>query len=118
MERNDNGFIELKQVGITGQMLEALGLDTKLATTKWTPTEQDPFVKDVDEEGPEGSFSYSSVVEMLLYLSGYSQTDIAYAVNCCVRYMINPGLSHKKALKRICQVSQGNQRHGFDHETL
>ncbi|KAL7475309.1 hypothetical protein ACHAW6_001231, partial [Cyclotella cf. meneghiniana] len=38
---------------------------------------------------------------MLLYLSGHSRPDIAYAVNCCVHYMFNTCLSHEKALKQI-----------------
>ncbi|KAL7479496.1 hypothetical protein ACHAW6_005221, partial [Cyclotella cf. meneghiniana] len=38
---------------------------------------------------------------MLLSLSGHSQPDIAYAVNCCARYMFNTWLLHEKALKRI-----------------
>ena len=72
MERNEDGFIKLKQVDLIGQLLEALGLDTKLATDNWTPAERDLLVKDEDGEGPQGSFSYSSVVGLLLYLSGHS----------------------------------------------
>ena len=113
MDRNEDGFIELKQVGLIDRILEALGLDTKLATNKWTPAEHDPLVKDADGEGPQGSFSYSSVVGMLLYLSGHSRPDIAYAVNCCARYMFNPRLSHEKALKRIGRYLKATRDKGL-----
>ena len=37
MCRNDDGSLELKQAGLIDRILEALGLDTKHATKKWTP---------------------------------------------------------------------------------
>jgi hypothetical protein len=60
-----------------------------------------PLVKDADGEAAHGRFSYSSVVGMLLYLSGHTRPNIAYAVNCCARYMFCPKHSHELALKRI-----------------
>ena len=57
-------------------------------------------MKDVDGKEASGNFSYSSVVGMLLYLSGHLQPDIAYAVNCCAQYMFCPKRSDKMALKR------------------
>ena len=59
------------------------------------------LTRDEDGKLPQGSFSYSSVVGMLLYLSGHTRPDIAYAVNCCACYMFNPCLSHEKGLKQI-----------------
>jgi hypothetical protein len=58
-------------------------------------------MKDADGEAAHGRFSYSSVIGMLLYLSGHTRPDIAYAVNCCARYMFCPKHSHELALKRI-----------------
>jgi len=101
MTKTSDGKIELTQTGLTDRIIEALDLDSKLSTSKWTPAEHAPLTKDVEREPPQGSFSYSSVVGMLLYLSGHTRPDIVYAVNCCARYMFNPKLSHKKALKRI-----------------
>ena len=37
MERNEGGSIELKQTGLIDRILEVLGLDSKLATGKYTP---------------------------------------------------------------------------------
>ena len=79
MHKNQDGSMELKQTGLIDRILEALGLDSKLSINKWTPAETAPLVKDEDGEPPQGSFSYSSVVGMLLYLSGHS--CLAYAGN-------------------------------------
>ena len=48
-----------------------------------------------------GAFSYSSVVGMLLNLSGHTRPDITFAVNCCAHFMFCPKHSHALALKRI-----------------
>ena len=113
MHKNQDGSMELKQTGLIDRILEALGLDSKLSTNKWTPAETTPLVKDEDGEPPQGSFSYSSVVGMLLYLSGHSRPDIAYAVNCCARYMFNPRFSHEKALKRIGRYLKATRDRGL-----
>jgi hypothetical protein len=59
------------------------------------------LIKDLDGELVSGAFSYSSVVGMLLYLSGHTRPDIAFAVNCCARYMFSPRHLHELALKRL-----------------
>ena len=46
-------------------------------------------------------FSYSSVVGMLLYLSGHTGTDIDLAFNFCARYIFIPKRSHELALKML-----------------
>ena len=60
-----------------------------------------------------GNFSYSSVVGMLLYLSGHSRPDIAFAVNCCARYMFCPKKSHELALKRIGRYLKATRDKGL-----
>ena len=113
MTRDDSGAMELKQTGLIDRILEALGLDTKHATGKYTPAETSPLTKDEDGPGPEGSFSYASVVGMMLYLSGHSRPDIAYAVNLCARYMFSAKLSHEKALKRIGRYLKATRDQGL-----
>ena len=44
MCRNQDGTLELKQTGLIDRVLEALGLDTKMATGKWTPAEATPLL--------------------------------------------------------------------------
>jgi hypothetical protein len=95
------GLLEMKQTGLIKQVIEALGLDEGYAKGKHTPSETKPLVKNADGEEAHGGFSYCSVVEMLLYLSGHTCPNIAYAVNCCARYMFYPKDSHELALKCI-----------------
>ena len=71
------------------------------------------MVRDTDGAAAEGAFSYSSVVGMLLYLSGHSRPDIAYAVNCCARYMFSPRKSHEEALIRIGLYLKGTRDKGL-----
>jgi hypothetical protein len=96
-----SSLLEMKQTGLIKRVIEALGLDDGYAKGKHTQAESKPLVKDADGEGIRGGFSYSSIIGMLLYLSGHTQPNIAYAVNCCARYMFCPKHSHESALKRI-----------------
>jgi len=93
-------LLEMKQTGLIKRNIEALGLDDG-ATEKFTPSESKPLVKDVNGNLACGAFSYSSVVGMLLYLSGHTRPDITFAVNCCAHYMFCPKHSHEIALKQI-----------------
>ncbi len=70
-------------------------------------------MKDADDEPVLGDFSYSSVVGMLLFLAGHTRFDIAYAVNCCARYMFCPKQSHELALKRIGQYLKATRDCGL-----
>ena len=65
------------------------------------PAEAKPLTHDKDGKPCQGSFSYVSVMGMMLYLAGHTRPDIAYAVNCCAWYMFAPKLVHEVALKRI-----------------
>jgi hypothetical protein len=102
LERDpETSLLEMKQTGLIKRIIEALGLDDG-AKGKFTPSESKPLVKDINGELASGAFSsYSSVVGMLLYLSGHTRPDISFAVNCCARYMFCPKHSHELALKCI-----------------
>ena len=69
--------LEIKQV------IKPFGLDNGLVKGKYTPSESKPLVKNINGEAASGAFSYSSVVGMLLYLSGHTRPDITFVVNCC-----------------------------------
>ncbi len=68
------GSTELRwnATAILGCFVEALGLDDGYARGKHTPAEIKPVVKDEDGVAAAEGFSYSSVVGMLLYLSGHT----------------------------------------------
>ena len=98
MERDPKtGLIEMKQEGPIHRVLEALGLEIGTVNEKATPSEGRPLVKDLNGEPSVGTFSYISVVGMLLYLAGHTRPDIAYTA----RYMFCPNKYHEEALKRI-----------------
>ncbi len=83
MERDpDTGLLEMKQEGLTLCIIGAMGLGVGTVTSKWTPAEAAPLVKDAEGAPATGAFSYGSVVGTLLYHSGCTCPDIAYAVNC------------------------------------
>ena len=113
LTKTDDGRIEMKQTGLIDRIIETLGLDSKMSTSKWTPAEGTPLVRDEEGEPFRGDFSYSSAIGMLLYLSGHTRPDIAYAVNCCARYMFNPRHSHEIALKRIGRYLKATRNKGL-----
>ncbi len=86
---SETGLLEMKQTGLIKRIIKALRLEDG-AKGKFTPSESKPLVKDVNGDLASGAFSYSSVVGMLLYLSGHTRPDITFAVNCCARDMYCP----------------------------
>ena len=50
---------------------------------------------------------------MLLYLSGHSRPDIAFAVHQCARYTFAPTKKHETALIRIGRYLNGTQDKGL-----
>ena len=80
-QESKTGLIETKQTGFIQRVIEAVVLYDGMVKGKFTSSELSPLVKDADGEPTSGMFSYSSVVGMLLYLSGHTRPDIAFAVN-------------------------------------
>ena len=108
-----NGLLEMKKVGLVDCVTKTLGLGDGMTKRKFTPYESKLLVRDADGSAPYGTFSYSSVVGMLLYLSGHTRPDIAYAVNCCARYMFCPKHSYETALKCIGRYLKATQDLGL-----
>lgn len=96
-----DGRISMTQCGLIERIITVLGMDEPGVKMKATLAERKPLVKDSDGAASEASFNYASVVGMLLYLTGHSRPDIAYAVNCAARYTFCPWKLHETALKRI-----------------
>ena len=81
------GLLKVKQEGLIDYVIESLGVDVGTMLGKATPADAKPLVKDTEIEVAHGDFRYSSVVGMMLYISGHSRPDIAHAVNfaaCCM----------------------------------
>jgi hypothetical protein len=57
--------------------------------------------------------NYAAVVGMLLYLSGHSRPDIAFAVHQVARYTFKPTRRHEQALIRIGRYLKGTRDKGL-----
>ena len=100
IKRTKSG-VSLTQTGLIKRIISALGMDSVYTTKKDTPAEVAPLPKDVDGIPADSTIHYASVIGMLLYLSGHSRPDIAYAVHQCARYTFKPTTKHVAALKRL-----------------
>ncbi len=60
----ETGLLKMKQTGLIKWVIKALGLDNGLVKGKYTPSESQPLVKNINGEAASGAFSYSSVVGM------------------------------------------------------
>jgi len=72
-----------------------------------SPTEASPLPKDDNGQPASGSFNYAAVVGILLYLSGHSRPDIAFAVHQCARYTFHPTRRHELSLIRFGRYLKG-----------
>ena len=91
--------IELKQTGLINKIIDATGMQG--GNGKSTPADPKTLGKDPHGKPFAESWSYPSVIGMLLYLSGNSRPDIAFAVNQAARFTHDPKDSHATAVKRI-----------------
>ncbi|KAL3782482.1 hypothetical protein ACHAWO_005229 [Cyclotella atomus] len=110
----NNGVTQIKltQAGLAKRIVETLGLCSQYSTAISTPAEASPLPKDADGAPAAENFNYAAVVGMLLYLSGHSRPDIAFAVHQCARYTFNPTRKHEVALIRIGRYLKGTMDKG------
>jgi len=113
LERLSDGRIHMTQKGLIARIVSAVGLNMSETKTKSTPAERKPITKDEEGEPSQESFSYASVVGMLLYLSGHTRPDLAYSVSQVARFMFAPKRSHELALKRIARYLVGTADKGL-----
>jgi hypothetical protein len=103
---SSNPQITLLQVGLTKCSINAVGLCSSLSTSIGTPAETSPLPKDADGPPALGAFNYAAAVGMLLYLSGHSCPDIAFAVHQCAQYTFHPTCRHELALSALGGISK------------
>jgi hypothetical protein len=103
--------ITLIQVGLTKHIIEAVGLCSSLSTPIGTPAETSPLPKDAAGHLASGSLNYTATVGMLLYLSGHSHPNIAFAVHQCARYTFHH--CHELALIHIGRYLKGTMDKGL-----
>ena len=68
-----------------------------------------------DKEGKpcEQTWHYRSVIGKLMFLSGNTRPDIAFAVHQCARFSTNPRASHERAVKQIGRYLLGTRDKGL-----
>ena len=67
------GLLETIQTRLIQRIIESVCLDDGMSKDKFTPSESKPLVKDKNGELESGMFRYSSVVGMLLCMSGHTR---------------------------------------------
>ena len=77
-----------------------------------TPAEYGGLPKDLLGIEAQESWSYRSVLGMMLYLCN-TQPDIQFAVSQCARFTADPRQSHEVALKRMGRYLKGTRERGL-----
>ena len=107
------GSMMMTQEGISGQIIEAMGLVVTHSTSKLTPDLKTSLTKDVDWDPCSESFVYANIAGMLLYLTGHSCPTISYSVIQVARFTFYPNHSHKATLKLIGRYFLGTANEGL-----
>ena len=113
IQRKDNNSLELLQLGLTKKVIEALGLSTTMSNRVFTPSEKGALIADENGDRCQESYSYPSIIGMLMYLAANSRPDIAFAVHQCARFTHRPRRIHEAALKRIGRYLVGTCEKGL-----
>ena len=94
-----NNTVTLTQKGLIQKIIATTGMQD--CNPNWVPSSQVALGIDPDGPSMNESWSYSSVVGMLLYLSTNTRPDIAFAVSQVARFNHSPKKSHATAVKTI-----------------
>ena len=107
IEKIGDSKFHLTQIGLINKVLETTNMtDCNLCPT---PASVVPLRSDTTGEQFKESWNYATVIGMLMYLSGNSRPDIAFAVHQCARFTHAPHQSHAKAIKFILQYLQSTK---------
>ena len=98
LHKRFDGSLLLTQRGLIDKILKATSLEDCKPNTLPSST---PLGSDPDGPPMNESWSYPSVIGMLLYLSTNTRCDIAFAVSQVARFSATPKQSHATAVKSI-----------------
>ena len=98
-EELQDGAIVMTQKGLVDKIIAATDMEN--CNPKHTPALKAALGMDPDGEPMKDTWSYLSIVGMLLYLSTNTRPDITFAVSQVARYSHNPRESHANAVKHI-----------------
>ncbi|GJX30952.1 uncharacterized mitochondrial protein-like protein [Tanacetum coccineum] len=109
VKQKENGIF-ISQDKYVAEILKKFGFgDVKIAST---PMEtHKPLLKDTNGEEVDVHM-YRSTIGSLMYLNS-SRPDIMFAVCACVRFQVNPKVSHLHAVKRIFRYLKGQPKLGI-----
>jgi hypothetical protein len=113
--------IQIAKTGDNEFFLTQTGLiDKVLAVTQMTdcngcetPATVDPLHADVDGAVFDETWAYDVVIGMLMYISGNTRPDIAYAVHQAARFTHGARQSHAAGVKRILRYLKKTKTNGL-----
>ena len=80
-------------------------IDTLYARGEHLSKEMGPKIS--EEKEKMSNVPYSSVVGSLMHATMCTRPDICYVVGMVSRYQANPGMKHRRAVKRILRYLKG-----------
>jgi len=103
-----SNFIEIDQSHYVKQIIERFGMrDCKPVKTPYDSNQKLSINMWNEENSLVGKIPYQELIGSLLYLSGATRPDIAFAVNDLSRFNATHSEPHWKAAKRILRYLQG-----------
>lgn len=105
-----DGKTVMTQKGLIKKVLETTQMTD--CNPNSVPASQTPLGKDVDGKSMTEDWNLRSIIGMLLYLSGNTRSDIAFAVCQAARFVSNPKQSHATAIKMILRYLKGTMDKG------
>jgi len=105
-----DGSVECTQKGLITKIIDATGLTN--ANPNKVPASSDTLGTDPEGKPFDESWSYPSIVGMLLYLTTNTRPDIAFAVSQVARFTHSPKQSHAIAVKMIVRYLKGTRDKG------
>ena len=94
-----DGSVDMTQKGLIEKVIAATDMEN--CNSKHTPALKAALGLNPDGEPMSESWSYPSIIGMLLYLSTNTRPDVAFAVSQVARYSHGPKQSYANAVKHI-----------------
>ena len=111
-QNSKTGTTWIGQPACTEAVLQKFGMElSKPANTPVAAGTK--LVKAAEESESIDTIRYQSAVGSLLYLSGWTRPDIAFAVSNVARFCSHPTREHWTALKRILRYLKGTLNYGL-----
>ncbi|MGH7955130.1 MAG: reverse transcriptase domain-containing protein [Gloeomargaritales cyanobacterium] len=111
INKKEDGRIEMTQPGLIKKILEATMMMD--CNTRETPALTSPLHKDEHGSPRVESWSYASIIGMMMFLQANTRSDISYAVHQCARFSHFAKKSHETAVKQICRYLKNTMDKGI-----